>query len=120
MLKVLINKRGKGEELKWEGMSSEELATLASTPDMFSAMRTFVLRDAINSERQDEFLDLAEVFAESPHTFIFEEEKLLKAPTTALEKAGAKIEKSAQGGSASGRKEWQFDQFGVASALGNK
>jgi hypothetical protein len=43
-------------------------------------------------ERGDEFLDLAEMLVESPHTFIFEEEKLLKAPTEKLTKAGAKIE----------------------------
>ena len=56
---------------------------------------------------------MADVFAESPHIFIFEEEKLLKAPTTTLTKAGAKIEIKKEE-----KKEWRFDQFGVAAALG--
>ena len=89
MLKVLVNKRGKGEDLAWEKMSGEELASLASTPALFGGARTWRLVGALNSERQEAFLDSAEVFVESPHTFIFEEEKLLKAPTVALEKAGA-------------------------------
>jgi hypothetical protein len=53
--------------------------------------------------------------AQSPHTFVFEEEKLLKAERTALEKAGAKIEEAKVA-----KKEWKFDQFGVAAALGAK
>ena len=119
MLKIFVGKIAQGEELKWEHMSSEELATLASTPALFGGPRTFVLEHAINSDRQDEFLELAEVFAESPHTFICVEEKLLKAPTTALEKAEAKIEivKSAQGRSASGGKQTGFDTFGLTYAL---
>ena len=114
MLKVLINKRGKGEELKWEAMSAEELASLASTPALFGGERSFRLLNAVNSERQDEFLELAEVFAESPHAFYLEEEKLLKASRTALEKAGAKIEEA----KAAPKKEYRFDNFGVAAALG--
>ena len=123
MLKVFVNKRVKNikesEELKWEHLSGEELATLASTEALFGGARTFVLEGAINSERQEEFLEMAEVFVESPHIFIFVEEKLLKAPTTALEKAGAKIEveKSAQGRSALGGKERGFDPFGLTYAL---
>ncbi|MEK7612622.1 MAG: hypothetical protein AAB449_00520 [Patescibacteria group bacterium] len=108
------------EELRWQDMSIEELTALASTQALFGGTQTFVLAGAIASERGQEFLDMAKTFAESPHTFIFEEEKLLKAPAHILEKAGAKIEKSAQGGSALGRKEWKFDQFGVAAALGAK
>lgn len=113
MLKILVNKSAKGEELKWEHMGGEELATLASTEALFGGARTFVLEGAINSDRQDEFLELTEVFVESPHTFIFVEEKLLKASTTVLEKAGAKIEvaKKAAG------KEQGFDPFGLTVAL---
>lgn len=115
MLKILVAKKGKGEELKWEGMSLQELATLASTPALFGDARSFVLVGAINSERQDEFLDNAEVFVESPHQFYFEEEKLLKGPTTALEKAGAKIEIQKVE-----KKEFKFDQFGITAALAAK
>ncbi len=93
------------EELKWEEMSAEELTTLASTEALFGGARSFLLVGAINSARQEEFLDLAEVFARSPHTFVCEEEKLLKAPTTQLQKAGANIEVFA--------KEAQKEKFNV-------
>jgi DNA polymerase III delta subunit len=99
-------------------MSAEELATLASTPTLFGGARTFVLTGAINSERQEEFLELAEGLAESPHTFIFEEEKLLKASTVALEKAGAKIEIEKK--PASTGRERGFDPFKLTFALGAK
>lgn len=114
MLKVLINKRGKGEELNWEAMSVGELASLASTQALFGGERSFRIAGALSGERQDEFLDLAEVFVESPHAFYLEEEKLLKAPRAALEKAGAKIEEA----KAAPKKEYHFDNFGVAAALG--
>ena len=116
MLKVFVGKGAQGEELKWQHMSVEEFASLASTAALFGGARTFVLENAINSERQDEFLDLAEVFADSPHTFVFVEEKLLKAPTTALEKAGAKIEIVKKAAS----KERGFDPFGLTYALGSR
>jgi len=114
MLTVIVGtkKRPKGaEELKWESLSADELATLASTPSLFGGTRTFVLVGALAG--REEFLDLAEGLVESPHTFVFEEEKLLKAPTTQLEKAGAKIEviKVAKA-------ERGFDPFGLTYALG--
>ncbi len=121
MLLILVgggaSPRGKsrGEELKWEGMSSEELGTLASTATLFGGARTFVLVGAIASERGEEFLKLAGGLVESPHTFIFEEEKLLKKPTDLLKKAGAKIEITK-----TEKKEYKFDQFGLTGALANK
>lgn len=113
MLKVLVGTTAQGEELKWVTISGEEIASLASTAPLFGGARTFILEGAINSERQEEFVDMAEVFVKSPHTFIFIEEKLLKVPTTALEKAGAKIEvvKKPTG------KDRGFDQFGLTHAL---
>jgi hypothetical protein len=115
MLKVLVGKKGKGEELKWENISTDELRSLASTTGLFGGANTYVLAGAINSGRGEEFLELADVFVESPHTFVFEEEKLLKKETDALTKAGAKIElQKAE------KKEWKFDQYGVAAALGSK
>lgn len=115
MLTVIVGakKRPKGaEELKWEQLSADELAMLASTPTLFGGTRVFVLSGAF-AGKGEEFLDLAKGLASSPHTFIFEEEKLLKAPSTALEKAGATIEiiktlKSDRG----------FDPFGLTYALG--
>jgi hypothetical protein len=115
MIYVLVGGKAKGaEELKWETMSREELLSLASTSSMFGGVQTFLLSGALNSERQEEFLDMALYLVESPHTFMFEEEKLLKAPTTSLEKAGAKIEVAKK----AVVKERGFDPFGLTFALG--
>ncbi|MDE1924886.1 MAG: hypothetical protein KGH79_01740 [Patescibacteria group bacterium] len=120
MLKILVGGRGKGEELKWEAMSVEELATLASTPALFGGARTFRLVGALADEgRGEEFLDMVEVFTKSPHTFVFEEGKLLKGPTTKLEKAGAKIEVEKKLESASARPSG-FDPYGLTFALGSR
>ena len=80
-----------GEELQWPQMTIEEIATLASTASLLGDINTFVLVGALHSERADEFLSLAAGLLLSPHTFIFEEEKLLKRPTDLLNKAGIKI-----------------------------
>lgn len=119
MLTVLVGggkRKSSAEELKWEGLSSEELAMLASTPALFGGVRTFVLAGAMAGERGEEFLEMVEMLVESPHTFIFEEEKLLKAPTEALKKTGAKIEVAHQ----PAKKEYRFDQYGLTTALANK
>src|SRR3989344_6034108 len=115
MLKVLVGKNARGEELKWQELSGEELVAMAATEALFGGDQTFVLEGALYSERGEEFLDLLEVFAESPHTFIFVEQKLLKAEADALKKAGAtiEIEKAV-------KKDYVFDNFGVAGALGRK
>jgi DNA polymerase III delta subunit len=116
MLKVFVGKNNiKGaEEIKWEALRIDELLSLAATESMFGGTQTFLLVGALNSERQEEFLDIAKELADSPHTFIFEEEKLLKAPTVALEKAGAKIEVIKK----ASVKEHGFDPFGLTLALG--
>jgi hypothetical protein len=115
MIIATVGKRPKGEELKWESLTREELISLSSTPALFGGAQTFVLEGALNGDRGEEFLELLEVFAESPHTFVFSEEKLLKAEIDALKEAGAKIEiEKAE------KKEYRFDQFGVASALAAK
>lgn len=128
MIKVFVGKttasggaspkamEGSGEELKWENIPQDELLTLASTPDMFGGTRTFVLAGALYGERGEEFVDMADALAESPHTFVFEEEKLLKAERAALEKVGAKVEEAKKAAT----KEWKFDQHGIATALGAK
>ena len=117
MIKAVVGKNVAGEELRWQSLTEEELVSLASTDALFGGAQTFVLEDALYGERGEEFVDLLEVFAESPHTFIFKEEKLLKAETEALKKAGAKIELERIYLPA-GRRE--FDNFGVAEALGKK
>ncbi len=115
MLKISVGKNQRGEELKWENVSAEEFASLASTQALFGGNQTYVLQGALYGERGGEFVDLLEVFADSPHTFVLVEEKLLKAERTAAEKAGAKIEEEKKE-----KKEYRFDNFGVAAALGAK
>lgn len=119
MITVVVGqkKRPKGaEELKWEALSVEEVASLAGTPTLFGGARTFVLVGALGGARKDEFVDMAEGLADSPHAFIFEEEKLLKKETDALTKAGAKIEKVEK----EKKEVYKFDRFGLAGALGNR
>jgi DNA polymerase III delta subunit len=116
MIKVFVGKNNiKGaEELKWEALRTDELLSLSSTESMFGGAQVFLLVGALNSERQEEFLDIAKELADSPHTFIFEEEKLLKTPTVVLEKAGAHIEITKK----AAVKERGFDPFGLTAALG--
>lgn len=116
MLKVFVGKSKKpkdAQELKWETLGVEELLSLAASQSMFGGEETYVLADAINSERQEEFLELAGALAESPNTFIFEEEKLLKGPTTSLEKAGAEIVVEKRPAAAARG----FDPFGLTFAF---
>ena len=118
MLKVIVgkNKIKNAEPIKWESLPMDELLALASTQSMFGGAQIFLLVGALNSERQEEFLDIAEALVESPHTFIFEEEKLLKAPTEALQKVGATIEVEKKAAS----KERGFDPFGLTFALASR
>lgn len=115
MLKILVGKKGKGEELKWEALTTEDVLALATTPPLFGGAQTFVLEGPLAGARAEEFFSIAKELAGSPHAFIFEEEKLLKAPSEKLTKAGAKIETAKVE-----KKEWKFDQFGVATALGKR
>lgn len=110
---VGASKAGPAEELKWEALSQEELANLASTPALFGGAQTYRLVGALTGERGEEFLELAEGLVESPHTFIFEEEKLLKKPTDILKKAGAKLEVHEPK-----KKEETFNMFALAQVLG--
>jgi len=116
MMQVIVGKKKRPvgtEEVKWEGISTDELASMASTDALFGGTRTFVFVGALLGERGEEFLDFAKAFAESPHEFIFEEEKLLKRETDIVTKAGAKVEKIE-----TIKKERGFDSFGVTFALG--
>jgi hypothetical protein len=112
MLTVIVGekKRPQGAEELRSDVSVEELAGLAGTQALFGGARTFVIA---NVAAREDILDMVDALAESTHTFIFEEEKLLKGPTTALTNAGAKIVEAKVA-----KKEYRFDQFGVASALG--
>jgi len=116
MIKVFVGKSKKpkdAQEIKWETLGVEDLLSLAASQSMFGGVETYVLAGAINSDRQEEFLDLAGALAESPNTFIFEEENLLKGPTTALEKAGAEIVVEKRPAAAARG----FDPFGLTFAF---
>jgi DNA polymerase III delta subunit len=117
MIHVIVGpgKSPQATDLKWEDISIEELGTLASTPTLFGGPQTYKLVGAIAGERGDEFLDLADGLVESPHTFIFEEEKLLKRPTDILKKAGAKIEIHE-----AKKKEETFNMFALATVFGTR
>src|SRR3990167_7589549 len=93
-------------------ISPMELLSLATTQALFGA-ETYTFAGVFTGDQSAEFIELVPELKESPHTFIFEEEKLLKKETDALTKAGAKIETVKVE-----KKEWKFDQYGVASALG--
>ena len=121
MLQIIVGKAKRtpeAQELRWEALPIEELASLAVSQTMFGGTETYLLIGALNSDRQDEFLAFAKELAESPNLFIFEEEKLLKGPTTALEKAGAQIviEKKV----VSSTKERGFDPFGLTFAFATR
>ncbi|OGC88751.1 hypothetical protein A2419_03255 [Candidatus Adlerbacteria bacterium RIFOXYC1_FULL_48_26] len=102
-------------DLKWETITIEELADIASTPTLFGGSQTYKLAGAIAGERGEEFLELADGLVESPHTFIFEEEKLLKKPTDILKKAGAKLEIHEPK-----KKEETFNMFALATVFGTR
>ncbi|MBY0472980.1 hypothetical protein K2Q00_01670 [Patescibacteria group bacterium] len=107
------------EDLKWEDISIEEIANIASTPALFGGSQTYRLTGALAGERGDEFLDLVDGLVESPHTFIFEEEKLLKRPTDILKKAGATLEIH-EHPPAGGKKEESFNMFALATVFGTR
>ncbi len=130
MMRVVVGmqaSRGGGavEDLSWEQLTPEEVATLASTPSLLGDTRTFLLVGALASETGDEYLKLAPGLVASPHILIFEEERLLKRPTEILTKAGASIEvapKPAAAGAAAGggaaRAAPPSDVFALANAFG--
>jgi hypothetical protein len=116
MLEVYVGKRVTGaEEIAWETLSQEELASLASTPALFGDARKFLLRGPLGGPRAEEFLEWIEVFVESPHTFVFEEEKLLKKERGVVAKAGATLQEVPVQKKARG-----FDPYGLTTALGSR
>lgn len=92
-------------------ISVEEIVAQATTPALFGT-QTFVFAGALTGEQGEEVLELLAVLKDSPHTFVFEEEKLLKKQTDALARAGVKVKEVK-----AKKQEWKFDQFGVATAL---
>lgn len=108
-----VNKKlGPAEDLAWEETNSAELLSLASTSSLMGEARTFRFSGALSGVRADDFVDIAEELAASPHRFVFEEEKLLKRRSDALKKAGAKLEEAPVQ-----KKTESFDIFSVANVF---
>jgi hypothetical protein len=116
MIRVIVGtvKALGAEELDWETINAEEFTAFAETSSLLGDTKKYLLRGALAGERGEEILKLIKTFASSPHTFIFQEEKLLKGPTTILEKAGATIETQKIKVE---KKERGFDPFGLTAAL---
>ncbi len=121
--------RGSVEELNTEVLSAEELAAMASTQTLTGETFAFLIRSAFfagKSEEgeeespkakdfQDGLLEIAGGLAQSPHTFVFDEEKLPVKIARALEEAGAKIELLEKP-----EKKEEFNVFGLADALAKR
>jgi len=105
------------EDLRWETMSVEEIAMLASTPSFWGDARVFVLEGALTGERAEDFFGLIDGLQKSPHTFIFKEEKLLKKPLDLLAKKGITVEQSKEPKKDSAAKE-PTNVFALANAFG--
>ncbi|MEI7719681.1 MAG: hypothetical protein WCI89_00530 [bacterium] len=104
------------EDLDWQNLNAEEMLSLARTETLFGGVLAFRFSGALAGERGEEFLKLAKELQVSAHLFLFEEEKLLKGPTTVLEKTGAKIEVH----KAPVKKDKGFDPFSVTAALASR
>ena len=88
--------KGALQDIDPEAVSREAFAALAGTPSLFGEPRAYRLQNIFSSNAEeglsaDAILDMARDLSNSPHTFIFEEEKLLAKPKAALQKAGAEI-----------------------------
>lgn len=92
-------------------VSVDELLAQATTPALFG-VQTFIYAGILTGESGEDVLEEVKVFKDSAHTFVFEEEKLLKKHTDALAKAGVKIKEVK-----AKKQEWKFDQFGLTFAL---
>ncbi len=81
------------EEINLSSIGPAELAARASTPSLLGDISTFFLSGVFNdSEFKDISASLSEKFVSSPHTFVFEEEKLLKKEYDSLTKKGAIVQ----------------------------
>ncbi len=101
------------EELEWEEMSVDEIATLSSTPSLLGDTKYFLLTGALSDpEKGEEMIAISKGLMSSPHVFIFEEDKLLKKLNDALSKIGAKVQILS-----ASKKEGSFNVFPLAHAL---
>ncbi|HVY73106.1 MAG TPA: hypothetical protein VG984_03610 [Candidatus Paceibacterota bacterium] len=117
MMRVVVGKSARlgasAQELRWESLAPGEILAMAGTSSLLGGSEIYLLVGALAGERGEEFLDSAGELVASPHTFVFEEEKLLKGPTTAVTKAGAKVEVAEVK-----KKAESFNMFGLATIFG--
>jgi len=121
--------RGPIEELDAAILSAEELAAMAGTQTLMGENLAFFIRSAFSPSKSegenaensptedlsDALLEIAGGLAQSPHTFVFEEEKLPIKIARALEGAGAKLETLEKT-----EKKAEFNVFGLADALAQR
>src|SRR3989344_645575 len=121
--------QGSIEELDVETLSVEELAAMAGTQTLTGEVLAFLIRSAFSAGKseeseeasskakdfQDGLLEIAGGLAQSPHTFVFDEEKLPVKIARALEEAGAKTELLEKP-----EKKEEFNVFGLADALAKR
>ncbi|MDE2213176.1 MAG: hypothetical protein KGJ34_01435 [Patescibacteria group bacterium] len=116
-------KRVKGalEELDPLAISALELASMAGTLTLTGENRSFFLRGALltaseenedTAERRDALLEIMEGLSESPHIFIFEEEKVTAKILTQLTKSGAHVDELKRP-----EKKEAFNIFEISAAL---
>lgn len=110
------------QTLEWEKISIEEIVSIATTNSLMGETLTYKLSGALVGASAEDFLDMAEVFVSSPHTFIFYEEKLLKKPSDKVTKAGAQVvvhtaqKKDTE--AHAGRAREPFSVFSIANVFG--
>ncbi len=115
-LRRKLLKKKSVQELQWEHMNAEELGIIASTPSLLGDTHYYLLTDAISdAEYSETIFDLVDVFRTSPHTFVFEESKLLKKPLTKLQKTAVEIHTLEEK-----KKEETFNIFALANAFGSR
>jgi hypothetical protein len=120
MMRVVVGKSAgvgmSAQELVWEELGAHDLAAMAATMSLLGGSETYILTGALAGERGEDFLDIAKELAASSHTFVFEEEKLLKKPLDALVKAGAKVELPPE----KKKPAESFNMFGLATIFGSR
>ncbi len=118
------------QELDAARISVDELAAMAATQTLTGETLAFFVRGALSveasAEEREEFspaedlgealLEIAGGLATSPHSFVFEEEKLPIKTVRSLEAAGAKLEALEK----KKKEEEEFNIFGLADALGKR
>ena len=105
------------QDVAWESLDMAEVLSLAYAETLLGDTQVYRFTGALGGERGEEFYAAAHAFVHSVHTFVFEEEKLLKRETELLHKAGATVVATV---APKAKKKEAFDVFAVANALGSR